>query len=109
MSTQHELEKDDQVQILAGGPHDHIGRIATVSYFQENGDVVLYFGDQDEDEFVYSPNEITKVATNPEIGALDRVRALVEKWENVTELSNGRSSIITHAFAAEVRKALEGK
>lgn len=40
--------------------------------------------------------------------ALERVRALVEKWENATELDTGRPSIVTRAFAAEVRKALEG-
>ena len=40
--------------------------------------------------------------------AIGRVWELVAKWENATELSTGQSSIITKAFAAEVRKALEG-
>lgn len=109
MSNQPDFDKDDQVQILVGGPHENYGRIATVSYFQENGDVVIYFGDQDEDEFVYSPNELTKVTINPDIGALDRVRALAEKWENVIELGTGNTSIVARAFAEELRKALEGK
>lgn len=49
----------DEVEILVGGPHENRGRIATVNRVQDNGDVVIYFGDQDEDEWVYSPNELT--------------------------------------------------
>ncbi|AEL20166.1 hypothetical protein PBI_RUFUS_64 [Mycobacterium phage Rufus] len=50
---------DDRVRILVGGPPENLGRIATVSYLLESGDLVLYFGDQDEDEWgVYSPNEV---------------------------------------------------
>jgi hypothetical protein len=112
MSKNQEFEKDDQVQILVGGPHENYGRLATVSRIQDDGDVVIYFGDQDEDEWVYSPNELTKVSTNPEIGALDRVRVLAEKWENAIELGTGHPSIpsiVARAFVEELRKALEGK
>lgn len=38
--------------------------------------------------------------------ALERVLRLAEKWETATELDTGRPSIVTRAFAAEVRKAL---
>lgn len=55
-----ELKVDDRVQILVGGPHENYGRIATVGYIQENGQVVVYFGDQDEDEWVYAPSELEK-------------------------------------------------
>jgi hypothetical protein len=41
--------------------------------------------------------------------AVQRVQALVEKWENATELSSGQPSIVARAFAAELREALEGK
>jgi hypothetical protein len=51
----------DQVKILVGGPHENCGRIATVGRIQENGDAVIYFDDQDEDEWIYSPNELAKV------------------------------------------------
>jgi len=51
----------DKVQILVGGPHENYLRTATVNRVQENGDVVVYFGDRDEDEWVYSPNELKKV------------------------------------------------
>lgn len=57
-----EYEVDDKVRILVGGPHENLGRTATVGRIQDNGDVVIYFGDQDEDEWVYSPNELTKLA-----------------------------------------------
>lgn len=55
----------DHVEILVGGPHAHIGRTATVNNVQYNGDLVVYFGDQDEDEWVYSPGEVRKVNTGP--------------------------------------------
>jgi hypothetical protein len=51
----------DQVEILVGGPHENRGRTATVSHIQLNGDVIIYFGDQDEDEWVYSPGELALV------------------------------------------------
>ncbi|WP_330253070.1 hypothetical protein OG874_00195 [Nocardia sp. NBC_00565] len=40
----------------------------------------------------------------------ERVVALAERWESATELGTGTGtpSIITRAFAAEVRAALEG-
>lgn len=54
----------DKVKIIVGGPHEHIDREATLSYPYTGGvegDWVLYFGDQDEDEFVYSENEFEKL------------------------------------------------
>ena len=48
----------DQVQIIVGGPHENLLEIATVNRVQDDGDLVVYLGDQDEDEFVYSPNEV---------------------------------------------------
>lgn len=51
-----EYAVDDRVRILVGGPHEHFGRYATVGRIQPNGDVWIYFGDQDE--WVYSPSEL---------------------------------------------------
>jgi hypothetical protein len=48
----------DRVKILVGGPHEFFGRYATVGRIQHDGEVVIYFGDQDEDEWVYSPSEL---------------------------------------------------
>lgn len=53
-----EYKVGDQVRVLAGGPHENYLRTATVGRIQHDGDVVIYFGDQDEDEWVYSPNEL---------------------------------------------------
>lgn len=39
--------------------------------------------------------------------ALYRVWALVEKWENSIELTTGKPSIVSRAFAAELREAIE--
>jgi hypothetical protein len=61
MSDAQQFKVDDRVQILVGGPHENYLRFATVGRIQENGDVVIYFGDQDEDEWVYSPNELDKL------------------------------------------------
>lgn len=61
MTAQRTYDIDDQVQIIVGGPHENFLRIATVGRVQENGDLVLYFGDQDEDEWVYSPNEVREL------------------------------------------------
>ena len=47
-----------EVQIVVGGPHENYLRIATVGSVYENGDMSIYFGDQDEDEWVYSPGEL---------------------------------------------------
>ncbi len=55
-----ELNIGDRVRILVGGPHENRGRIATVGRIQHDGDVVIYFGDQDEDEWVYSRNELER-------------------------------------------------
>ena len=55
---QPEYKVGDRVRILVGGPHENCGRDATVGRIQHNGDVVIYFGDQDEDEWVYSPEEL---------------------------------------------------
>lgn len=41
--------------------------------------------------------------------AAKAVKALAEKWENATNLGDGRPSIVTKAFAAELRKALRGE
>lgn len=54
-------EPGDRVQIMVGGPHENLWRIATVNRVQDDGDVVVYFGDQDEDEWVYSPHELGSV------------------------------------------------
>lgn len=48
----------DRVKIIVGGPHENCLRTATINRIQEDGDLVVYFGDQDEDEFVYSPYEV---------------------------------------------------
>lgn len=56
-----DYEPGDQVRILVGGPHENLLQIATVNRVQDNGDIVLYLGDQDEDEFVYSPEEVEKI------------------------------------------------
>jgi hypothetical protein len=55
-----EYRVGDRVRIVVGGPHENFGRYATVGRVQPNGDVWIYFGDQDEDEWVYSPNELKK-------------------------------------------------
>lgn len=47
-----------RVKILVGA---HRGRVATVNRVQDNGEIVIYFGDQDEDEWVYDPDEVTPV------------------------------------------------
>ncbi|AER47919.1 hypothetical protein COURTHOUSE_68 [Mycobacterium phage Courthouse] len=57
------IKPGDKVMILVGGPPENLGRIATASYVQHNGDWVIYFGDQDEDEWVYSPCELKKVGS----------------------------------------------
>lgn len=50
----------DQVRILVGGPHENMGRIATVNQILEhNGNVVVYLDDNDEDEWVYAPGELS--------------------------------------------------
>jgi hypothetical protein len=56
--TDLKYEPGDQVRILVGGPHDNLLKEATVNRVQEDGDVVVYLGDRDEDEWVYSPHEI---------------------------------------------------
>jgi hypothetical protein len=38
----------------------------------------------------------------------EQVAALAEKWESATDLASGNPSIVARAFAAEVRKALDG-
>lgn len=55
-----DYEPGDRVRILVGGPHENFLQIATVSHVQQNGDIILYLGDQDEDEFVYSSAEVEK-------------------------------------------------
>ena len=57
----NEFSVGDRVRILTGGPSEHIGRVVTVGRVWEGGDVWVYFGDQDEDERVYSPHEVEKV------------------------------------------------
>jgi len=59
MSTK--FKPGDQVEILFGGPHEHLGRKATVSRIARDGDLVIYFGDQDEDEWIYGPEELEKL------------------------------------------------
>jgi hypothetical protein len=56
-----EYNPGDRVQIIVGGPSENYGRTATVSRSYANGDLVIYFGDQDEDEWVYSPGELVKL------------------------------------------------
>lgn len=68
-----EFKAGDRVRILVGGPHENRDRIATVSYIQGNGDAVIYFGDQDEDEFVYSPNELEFAPTKFKIWYIHQV------------------------------------
>ena len=53
-----EYEPGDQVQIVVGGPHENYLRFATVNRVQRDGGVVIYFDDQDEEEWVYSPGEL---------------------------------------------------
>ena len=65
-----EFNPGDSVRIVVGGPHENYLREATVNRVQHDGDVVLYFGDQDEDEWVYSPNELVK---------LDSIRSIIGK------------------------------
>jgi len=55
------LKHGDRVRILVGGPHENLGQIATVGYIQEGGTVVVYLGDQDEDEWVYARSELEKL------------------------------------------------
>jgi hypothetical protein len=54
-------EPGDRVEILVGGPHEHFGLHATVSRIARDGDLVIYFGDQDEDEWIYGPEEVAKL------------------------------------------------
>lgn len=57
-----EYKPGDQVKILTGGPHENMGRTATVSrIYNHSGDLVIYFGDQDEDEWVYAPDELERL------------------------------------------------
>jgi hypothetical protein len=57
----------DRVRIMVGGPHENYLRTATVGRIQDSALggklVVIYFGDQDEDEWVYSPGELFKLAS----------------------------------------------
>jgi hypothetical protein len=52
------LKAGDQVKILAD---EHVGQVATVNGVQHDGQVVVYFGDQDEDEWVYDPQDLEHV------------------------------------------------
>jgi hypothetical protein len=56
-----DFKQGDQVRILVGGPHENRDRIATVSRSCYGGGLVIYFGDQDEDEWVYYPDELEKL------------------------------------------------
>ena len=53
-----QYEPGDRVKIILDAPHENYLRTATVNSVLHDGDVVVYFGDQDEDEWVYSPFEI---------------------------------------------------
>jgi hypothetical protein len=55
------FEVGDKVKILVGDPDENLGRIATVGRVQEDDGVVIYFGDQDEEEWVYGPNSLEKI------------------------------------------------
>lgn len=56
-----EYAPGDRVKIIVGGPHENYLRSATVSGVQENGEVIVYFSDQDEDEWLYAPSELFKL------------------------------------------------
>jgi hypothetical protein len=75
---------DDWVRILDVYPHENCGRIATVGRIQENGDVVVYFGDQDEDEWVYASSELEKrPALQLDVDTLTKgVKGPFEPWES---------------------------
>jgi hypothetical protein len=62
MSKSDEYQPGDRAKIIVGGPHENYLRTATVNRVQDNGEVVVYLGDQDEDEWVYSPNELEKLS-----------------------------------------------
>jgi hypothetical protein len=92
-----EYEAGDQVEILVGGPHENLGRTATVSYLQSNGDVVIYFGDQDEDEWVYSPNELIPLAG---VDQLDQLLRLAQEYRPTMHPE------VLHDWAVEVSSAI---
>lgn len=79
-----EFEVDDRVRILVGGPHENLARLATVGRIQEDGEVIIYFGDQDEDEWVYSPGELEKLpARDLDVDTLTKgVDGPFEPWES---------------------------
>lgn len=106
-----ELKVDDRVQILVGGPHENYGRIATVGRIQEGGQVVVYFGDQDEDEWVYSPSELEKrpeKAATVDVSSLRRRlvelddqarRSMLESGHDSARYYAGRSDALRDALA----------
>lgn len=94
MSTQ--LEVDDQVRILVGGPHENFGRIARVSRIQEDGDVVIYLGDQDETEWVYSPGELEKITDETVTVRVEDLRAVLR---NGVDWSDDRGPTVRLADA----------
>lgn len=50
-----QYEPGDQVRIIGGDWRENYLKTATVSSVLHGGDVAVYFGDQNRDEWVYSP------------------------------------------------------
>lgn len=75
----------DVVRIKNSSVHEHIGLTATVSRTYTGscrGDYIVYFGDQDEDEFIYDESELV-IADPGDIAPSDywRMRTTLERIE----------------------------
>lgn len=76
------MKPGDRVEIIAGWPHENMHRIATLSYRQSDGDWVVYFGDQDEDEWVYSPHELRAFKPVSQNGISTRLYDVVDSYRD---------------------------
>lgn len=47
------MKVDDRVRIVVTNVPEHLGRVATIGSVLSHGWVILYFGDQDEDDYMY--------------------------------------------------------
>lgn len=91
-----EYKSGDQVLILVGGPHENFGRIATVScYRPHTKTVTLYFGDRDEDEYIYGVEEVRKVIKRRSL------HDLVQEYRPTMDLE------VVHDWAREVISVIE--
>ncbi|ACH62464.1 hypothetical protein MOMOMIXON_6 [Mycobacterium phage MoMoMixon] len=97
-------EPGDKVRILVGGPHENLGQIATVSNVYEDGQVVVYLGDQDEDEWVYSPHELENVTNETVTVRVEDLRHLLRHGVDWSD-DHGPTVRLADAVNATVRGA----